>query len=374
MAKDLQERNHLVRWGILIGLSFFSLATIFILIIDFEILRNPDITQDHHFRIALFILVIYFTIYATSGFIRYLARYLNNRYLTRFTALPKLSSYQESFTRSYFPNKPYEHIVILLHGFTASPQEFQFLIKHLEANNIPYISPKIIGFGISSTHLLSLAHRHDWYRVAIEKYDLASSLANKVSIVGHSMGGILATFVAMHRPVHQLILSGPGLHSAPSDLKYKRLLSLPIISSLYIRIVPYLPKPIRKGRQTTSDTLDQTHTGTMFQYLAIPINCVKEVFSAQDDVDITKTQSDQLTIVYGKHDLTVNMSALFQQLDHHNTPYNKMSFNNSAHNVLEDYDKEYCCQYIINLLKNPQKTNPISKLKKQSTTQVQADA
>ncbi|AKP72779.1 acetoin dehydrogenase E2 subunit dihydrolipoyllysine-residue acetyltransferase [Piscirickettsia salmonis] len=350
IVKDLQERNHLVRWGILIGLTFFSLATLFILAIDFKILRDPDIIQDHHFRILLFILVIYFTIYATSGFIRSLARYLNNRYLARFTALPKLSCYQESCTRNYFPNKPYDHIVILLHGFTASPQEFQFLIKHLEANQIPYLSPNIIGFGISSTHLLSLAHRHDWYRTAIEQYDLASSLANKVSIVGHSMGGILATFVAMHRPLHHLILSGPGLYSAPGDLKYKRLLALPIISQLYIKIVPYLPKPIRKGRRTTSDTLDQTHTSTMFQYLAIPIHCVKEVFSAQNDVDIQQAQFNQLSIIYGQHDLTVDMNKLFKQLDNQDIPYQKANFENSAHNVLEDYDKDPCCQYIIHTL------------------------
>ncbi|QGP49315.1 hypothetical protein PsalN5692_00744 [Piscirickettsia salmonis] len=53
IVKDLQERNHLVRWGILIGLTFFSLATLFILAIDFKILRDPDIIQDHHFRILL---------------------------------------------------------------------------------------------------------------------------------------------------------------------------------------------------------------------------------------------------------------------------------------------------------------------------------
>lgn len=350
MAKDLQERNHLVRWGLLIGITFFGCATALILFIDYEVIRHPQIIKDHHFQIVLFVLAICLTVYFTSQFIRLLARYLNHKYLQRFESLPELSAFKESCAKVYFPEKKYDHLVLLFHGFTASPQEFQFLTPYLEKAGIPYIAPIVTGFGLSSTHLLSQTQRHDWYRIAMEQYDKACSVADRVSIIGHSMGGILATFVAMHRPVHHLILSGPGLYSVPADLKYKRLLSCPVISDLYIKAIPYLPKPIRKGRKTTSDTLDISHTHSMFQYLAIPINAVKQVFSAQDDVDVAKVQCDHLSVLYGRHDLTVDMSRLFTHMDEQHMTYDKYCFNRSAHNVLEDYEKDFCAETVITIL------------------------
>lgn len=104
MAKDVQERNHLVKWSILIGVAFFSLLTALIIFIDFDILWNPSFVKDVHIRAFLFIITGIVTIVFINKFIKYLAHYLNYIYLKRFDFIPELGVYKESQDRLYFSN------------------------------------------------------------------------------------------------------------------------------------------------------------------------------------------------------------------------------------------------------------------------------
>lgn len=352
MTKDIHERNNLVKWGILIGIVFFTVLTALILFADFEIFRNPAFVKDIHIRISLIFLTGVVTAIVINKFIKYLAQYLNFKYLERFERKLDLGTFKEAEESIFFREKEYDHVVLLLHGFTASPQEFSCLLPKLEAAGIDYVSMNILGFGIDQTVILNDTRRFDWYRSVLQRYLLLTKIAKKVSIVGHSMGAILATYIAERYHVHQLILTGPGLYSVKSDLKYKKLLTLPLISSFYIMLIPYLPKPIRKGRATVSDTLDNSNTHKLFQYLAIPIRSVREIFKAQDDVHIQKVKCDNLSVIYGTQDLTTNIDELFSCLDQNQVKYNKYALKNSAHNVLEDFDRELCCQLIVDILKS----------------------
>ncbi len=83
--KDIHETNSLVRWGLLLGTPFFGVLTILILFIDFEILRNREVTKDLYFRILLFLVAIVSSIIIIRKTIEYLAAILNTKYLTRFS-------------------------------------------------------------------------------------------------------------------------------------------------------------------------------------------------------------------------------------------------------------------------------------------------
>ncbi|RLV58076.1 alpha/beta fold hydrolase [Parashewanella curva] len=360
MAKDLHEKNQLVRWGILVGITFLGCLITLILIIDYEIIRNPEIMTDRHIQSILIFMAVCLTVIITSKFISLLATRLNSHYLKRFKYIPELSFFEESRTKVCLAEKKYEHIVLLFHGFTASPQEFQFLTPYLKTAKVDFVAPIITGFGLSSTNILSQADRRDWYRKAVEQYEYASSIANKVSIIGHSMGGILACFVAMHRPVEHLILSGPGLYSVPCDLKYKRILLTPVMSEIYEKIIPYLPKPIRKNRKTTSDTLDSTHIDSIFQYLAIPVKAARQIFNAQDEIELKKMQYKSLSILYGKQDLTVDMNRLLAVLDDYRLDYTAYCYDNSAHNIFEDFDRKEASKAVVEILTSEQEIVPVT--------------
>lgn len=348
--KDIQERNNLVKWAILISLVIFVLFVVSIFFIEFDLLRDPSKIKDHHLRIILIVIAGLFTLMICRRFICFLAYRLNNAYLKRFSENKHLGDYSEAKSKVFSPHSKVEHAVLLLHGFTASPQDFDCLTPYLEEADIVYYAPSIVGFGINTTQLLINTRCEDWFRGALSAFDNLGMLAKNISVVGHSMGGILATFIAQHRQVHNLILLSPGIFSVQNDLKYKKLLLTPWLSHIYSWIIPYLPKPIRVGRKTTSDTLDESVTSNMFQYMAIPISGVTEIFKAQNSVDIVKANFSRLCLLYGKHDLTVDNLKLANLLREQNVVFDEYCFENTAHNVLRDYDKFDACKIIQQVL------------------------
>jgi carboxylesterase len=350
LTKDLQERNNLVRLGLIVAIMVLLLSALAIFTIDYELLRNPNNIGDHHIKTVLMGIAIFLSALVMRRLILSIGHNLNRRYLSRFDEIKDLGVYKESNSTLYNPNKKLDHAVLLLHGFTASPQEFELLYPMLKEENICYFAPNIIGFGSNNTDILERARYEDWFRSAILSYDNLKLLAHKVSIVGHSMGGILGTFVAMNRPVHKLVLSGPGLYPAPTDIKYKKILLMPFMSRVYSWCVPMLPKPIREGRTTTSDTLDDTLTARIFQYLAIPVQCVTEIFKAQDKVDLAKANFEQLHLIYGAHDMTVDNQRLIKFMQQHDISFSEHRLERSAHNSFEDFDRNDSIEILRNIL------------------------
>ncbi len=208
-----------------------------------------------------------------------------------------------------------------------------------EEENICYYAPNITGFGSNSTDILERVRYVDWFRQAIQSYDSLKLIANNVSVIGHSMGGILATYVAMNRPIKNLVLSAPGLYPAKTDIKYKKILLSPFVSTIYSWCIPMLPKPIRKGRISASDLLDDSVAAGIFQYLAVPVHCVTEIFKSQDKVNLCKANFEQLDVIYGAHDVTVNNQQVIGFLKKHDINFSEYQLKNTAHNSFEDFDR-----------------------------------
>lgn len=354
--ENLHLKNHVVRWGCFLSFVFFSLLTGIIASIDNAVLHHPDIVNGPNFEFALYILTLIFSVSFLRRLIVWKANQLNRDYLKRFTPINDLGVFEESRSKFYLPGpKQHKHAVLLLHGFTASTQEFAFLIKKLEAEGIPYVAPMIPGFGTDEARVLHNVSRKDWFRAAVEGYDLMHHIAEEVTVVGHSLGGMLAVAASKYRQPKNLILSAPGLYSVPSDQKFKSLLTRPILSDLYIMLIPYLPKPIRKGRVSPSDTLDADYCRKVFQFMAVPIRSVKQLFILQNETDVTKVQCENLYILYGAQDLTVDTDILFENLDKANVPYQKFGFDHSAHNVLEDQEREQACNLVVDIISERKK-------------------
>lgn len=352
-AKKKQDKNYLVRWGLILGgVLCVSLVTI-ILMIDDELLHHPNLVNGQNFEITLHFLAVLFSLTAVRLLIFYKARTLNDYYLSKFEPIEKIGAFDVSRPRQHFPGKkPYRHAVLILHGFTGSTQEVETLTDMLKETDVPFLAPMIPGFGVETAQVLKETSRKDWLRAAADNYDLLADLADEVSIVGHSLGGMIATSITKERKAKNLILCAPGLYSRPEDMPYKVMLSRRVLSFFYERLIPYLPKPIRPGRLTASDTLDEGRCHGVFQFLAVPVHAVAQVFRLQDETDILESQYDKLTIVYGTQDLTVAMEPLFERLDEAKKEYDAFKFEDSAHNVLEDRERVEACQAVIDVLQS----------------------
>lgn len=349
---DLHESDHLMSWGLMVGVIAFTALFFLFMSMDFAFISHPFRVKDWFLLIFVLGLTVFFTALICRRFIYFLADYLNQNFLTRFQEIPLLGTYEESKGKIFNSKAKVNHAVLLLHGFTTSPQQLSNLIDLLEKEKITFYAPTILGFGLNSTQLLKEVRYEDWFRQALESFDLLQNFAEEVSVVGHSMGGVLATFVAEQRKVKHLILSSPAFISVPRDLRYKKILWTPLLSKLYIWTFPFLPKSIHSGRKTVSDTLDSSRVKKMFHYLAVPVNCVREFFKAQELIDLSKAHYQTLTFLYGKQDITIDTPSYLQALKTKPFKFNEYLFENSAHNIFEDFDRESVCERVVSVLKS----------------------
>lgn len=271
------------------------------------------------------------------------------RHLARFTPVPELGTFKETLPFAHATAR-LDHAVLLLHGFSAGTSEFKHLAPELRRAEIPHYAPEITGFGIGDVHLLASVRPEDWLRDAMNAYDTLAAFAKQVSIVGHSNGGALAAYVAQHRPVKHLVLSGPNILPVPADQVYKTLFKTPVLGPVFMALRPMPLKPTRAGRVTNTDTVDPEAARELFHFPAVPIESVKALWDVQDRVDLTRARFETLTLVYGAQDGSVDIGVLRRLLDDRRIPYVPHAFANSGHNVLEDHDKAAAVRVIVERL------------------------
>jgi len=124
----------------------------------------------------------------------------------------QISQGEEYFDMAYMDAKP-EHpngkTVLLLHGKNFTGAYWEQTAKALNANGYRVIMPDQIGFGKSSK---PLSYQYSFQQLAYNTKLLLDSLKiDKVFLLGHSMGGMIATRFALMYPgtTEKLILENP---------------------------------------------------------------------------------------------------------------------------------------------------------------------
>ena len=100
---------------------------------------------------------------------------------------------------------------LLLHGFSAKPNSLGNLAHHIETLGLPYRAPTLRGHGMDTPNALLGVAWTDW--IADAEGAMAELLeeTEKVTIIGHSMGGMIALFLAAeHKEVIDSIIDAAG--------------------------------------------------------------------------------------------------------------------------------------------------------------------
>ncbi|GIV96636.1 MAG: alpha/beta hydrolase [Herpetosiphonaceae bacterium] len=91
------------------------------------------------------------------------------------------------------------HGCLILHGWTANRNHVIALAPHLEHMEIPYRIPLLRGHGTQPEDLYGVTWK-DWYADVERAFDELLQEVDKVIVVGHSMGGLLALLLAARQP------------------------------------------------------------------------------------------------------------------------------------------------------------------------------
>ncbi len=266
---------------------------------------------------------------------------LKKQSFTDFDHIGYTGSFQQTKPKIQVRSTKSEIGVLFIHGFSASTSEFDRLSRELSNRDIPYYVPMITGFGIDSLRLLETISPKDWVRDCIDSYDMLSEVAEKIIVVGHSMGGLLAFHLAMHRKIEKLIITAPYLLEKPKHVFMKKLLLTPFFGDLLVMVHPYVTKSGKKH-------LDEPTCSEVkrFVYDRVPTNAIRALWVLQTDMIYDSVAGLDVTVLFGGMDNTSDahrVKAVLKSL----TKTNYIVFENSGHNLLEDNERDEVVKTIL---------------------------
>lgn len=99
---------------------------------------------------------------------------------------------------------------LLIHGYTGYPAELGAVAEALHAAGLRVYAPRLPGHGSSRSDFMATGAR-DWKRRCFDAYMELRSAHERVHIVGHSMGGLLALLCGARFDAASLSLLAPAL-------------------------------------------------------------------------------------------------------------------------------------------------------------------
>ena len=100
--------------------------------------------------------------------------------------------------------------VLGLHGFMGYPGELQYPAQCLAEAGFRVVIPRMPGHG-SCGEDFNRTNGRMWLRAAADAYLELAASHDEVYLMGHSMGGILASLLASRFPVAKMVLMAPAL-------------------------------------------------------------------------------------------------------------------------------------------------------------------
>ncbi|MER2260436.1 MAG: alpha/beta fold hydrolase [Psychrobacillus sp.] len=206
--------------------------------------------------------------------------------------------------------------VLCLHGFTGGPYEVQPYVDYLKVNtNWKIVVPTLPGHG--ETLELKNLTAESWMMAAEQALRLLQKEVDRVFIVGFSMGGIIAIYLALRYKIERLVLlSAAAKYINPTQLLHD---------------IGDVAKNIVEGK-AEENTLFQIYSNKL---RATPIQAALEFVRV---VKMVEPYYDQITIpvclIQGKKDGIVPFSTAPYLFDHIRSTNKQLIFSeNGKHHI-----------------------------------------
>ena len=130
---------------------------------------------------------------------------------------------------NYEFNKNSKIGVYLIHGFSSSTYEMKSLADYLASKNMHVVVKNLPGHG-TSTKDCNKVKFHDWINFSKQELAILASQSEKLFIIGCSMGGLIALYLASLFPVNGVISGG-------LVMKFKKPFMTNIINTLFCKLL-----------------------------------------------------------------------------------------------------------------------------------------
>ncbi len=159
--------------------------------------------------------------------------------------------------------------VLVIHGFTATLESVSALYMPLKELGIPVRMPQLAGHGASSPEALRGVTWEAWVSDAGQAFQELRSEAERVIVIGHSMGALIALNLAVlyEGQVDSLVLVAPAL----------KLASL-LAPGRPLHFAAYLVSRVIRKWELKPEFADKKNEGCAPHYAWVPTDAVVSLF------------------------------------------------------------------------------------------------
>lgn len=184
--------------------------------------------------------------------------------------------------------------VLLIHGFTGSPSEMILLGNYLYRQGYTVLGVRLNGHG-TTVEEMSHTDWHQWYHSACDGYHLLRGICSEISVIGLSMGGLLAMRIGRDFPVKKIVSM-----SAPIFIANER----------NLRFLPPVERSVGRYQRKNRRNLPELAKRYNVSYSQMPLVCVHQLL---DVIKETKKMLPEITkpilIVQSENDHTVKVES-----------------------------------------------------------------
>lgn len=138
--------------------------------------------------------------------------------------------YTDRFDKNNYEfNAENETGIYLIHGFSSSTYEMKSLAKFLDSKKIHVILNNLPGHG-TTIEECNRVQFSDWLDATKKDLAILSSQSKKIYIIGCSMGGLIALYLASIFPVNGVIVGG-------LVMQFKKPFMTNVVNTLFCRIL-----------------------------------------------------------------------------------------------------------------------------------------
>ncbi|MCX7951088.1 MAG: alpha/beta fold hydrolase [Clostridiales bacterium] len=228
---------------------------------------------------------------------------------------------------------------LVIHGFTGTPAELRLLGEKVHEMGYTVYGVRLKGHGTTVEEMEQCTYR-DWIDSVVDGYNLLKQRCEKVHVIGHSMGSLLALYMAENFEVESVAALAPPLFNKNKAANFA------FIIKYFMKYSEWEP------RERPEEEMKY-----LLGYNKVPIKSVHEFNKLNSLVKKNLNKIDKpLLIVYSTNDETVDAKSADYLNNNVKSKDKKVcKLQKSGHNITVECEREDCFKAVLEFLEGLKK-------------------
>lgn len=233
--------------------------------------------------------------------------------------------------------------VLLIHGFTATPDAMRPLANDLHEEGFTVFAPLLAGHGTTPEQLKETSWR-DWYNSTQIAFKELQKKYKKIFVGGLSLGALLSLKLALENPEE---IRAICCMATPLSLGRLARTAIPIIENTPLQLL------WKYQKKYDIDMKDQSMKKAYWNYNRMPLSCVHSLMELQSHIKKRLSEiKHPLIAFHSRHDKTAPYHSMFDLAEAVSSEVcETITLENSYHILTLDFDRHLMARKISQFYK-----------------------